>query len=118
MKFLLRPSRVLLNSFLGVGLFKHPIWGLLKHPIFNSAPRIRQELPHRRFARALLFSQTNPCSAAVEKAVCIVLENGPARSLVAKVPLRSSLAVHEYHTASEERCGRGYDRCVQTLLPV
>ena len=29
----------------------------------------------------------------------------------------SPLAVRGFRTLSEERCGRGYDRCVQTLLP-
>ena len=45
-----------------------------------------------------------------------LLENGPTQSLVAIASQRSSLAVREFHTASEERCRRGYDRSVQTLL--
>ena len=44
---------------------------------------------------------------------CILLENGPTRGLVAMALQHSSLAVREFRTASEERCGRGYDRCVQ-----
>ena len=40
----------------------------------------------------------------------ILLENGPTPSLIA--------SVHRLQYANfEERCGRGYDRCVQTLLP-
>ena len=51
----------------------------------------------------------------VEKAVStvtIVLESRPTRSLVGKLPQRSSIAVREFRAASEERCGQGYDRCV------
>ena len=48
---------------------------------------------------------------------CILLENGPTRSLIARASQRSSLAVCKFRTASEEHCGQGYKQCVQALLP-
>ena len=41
----------------------------------------------------------------------------PTHSLVTMALQRSSLAVCEFRTASEECCRQGYDQCVQTLLP-
>ena len=54
----------------------------------------------------------------VEKAVStvtIVLESRPTRSLVGKLPQRSSLAVREFRAASEERCEQGYGRVFAKL---
>ena len=48
---------------------------------------------------------------------CILVENRPTQSLVAIASQPSLLAAREFHTTSEERCGRGNDQCVQTLLP-
>ena len=50
---------------------------------------------HHRFARASLSRPEGGES-------CIMLENGLNRSLVAKLTQRSSLAVGEFHAASEE----------------
>ena len=41
---------------------------------------------------------------------CIVVESEPTRSLVAKLPQRSSLVVRELRAAGEERCEQGYRR--------
>ena len=48
---------------------------------------------------------------------CIVLESGPIRSLVAKLPQHLSLAVHEFRAASNDRCEQGYRRVCAKLLP-
>ena len=48
---------------------------------------------------------------------CSLLENGPTWSFVAIALQRLLLAICKFRTASKERCVRGYDRCVQTLLP-
>ena len=40
-----------------------------------------------------------------------------AASLVARALRRSSFAVHEFPTVSEECCTRGYEWCLQTMLP-
>ena len=46
-----------------------------------------------------------------------MLENSPTLQSCFQGLQRSSPAVHEYRTARGEHCGRGYDRCVQILLP-
>ena len=54
----------------------------------------------------------------VEKAVStvtIVLESRPTRSLVGKLPQRSSIAVREFRAASEERCEQGNGRVFAKL---
>ena len=43
---------------------------------------------------------------------CIVLESGPTRSLVAKLP---QLVVREFRAAGEERCKQGYGRMCAKL---
>ena len=48
---------------------------------------------------------------------CILLENEPNQSFVARTSKHLSLAVPKFRTASEERSTRGYDQCVQALLP-
>ena len=45
-----------------------------------------------------------------------MLESGPAGSLVAKLPQRSSLAIRKFCAASEERCKQGYGVC-KILMP-
>ena len=56
---------------------------------------------HRGFACASLSQPDRGES-------CIVLENGPTRNLIAKLPQRSSLAVCEFRAAGEKRCKQGY----------
>ena len=70
--------------------------------------------PHCTFARASFLDKRGQQGT---RESCILLEKGPTWTLVDRASKRSSLAVREFRTASEERCGRGYDRCVQTLLP-
>ena len=46
---------------------------------------------------------------------CIVLESGPTRRLVARLPQRSSLAIREFRSASKVRCEQCYGRVFAKL---
>ena len=43
---------------------------------------------------------------------CIVLKIGPTRSVIAKLPQSSMLAVCEFRTASEDGASKATDGCV------
>ena len=46
---------------------------------------------------------------------CIVLESGPTRSLVAKLPQRLSHAVHELCAATKNATNEAMDECVRNF---
>ena len=72
----------------------------------------RYRIDWRRSLPLLPFSgKRGQCSS---RESCILLENEPTWSLVAMGLQCSSLAVHEFRIASEERCRWGYNLCVQT----
>ena len=77
-----------------------------KHP-----PKVQRQVAGTTFVRAFFVDKQGQCGSREN---CILLENGPTQSLVNRASQRSSLAVREFRTASKERCGRGYNWCVQT----